>query len=241
MEKKEIRTNFIENINKLMYERRKSQADVVRDTGIPQARMSTLLSNNKDSKTVIPTVAQLKALADYFGVSMDWLIEKHNDNAANAKINEAAETKLTTYIDVIKSLFLIDEYCDLGFMYGNRMDTVCITFDEYDDCIRGHLHTAKYSTTDKISIRRSRLDKFVVEWQKVKKVCSDLTDKDSVNKLYEGWKFCELKKAFDVTADEIRNINDDVDNDVVDNDVAADDVAADDVADDVDDIELPFK
>ena len=204
MEKEEIRTNFIENIDKLMYERRKSQADVVRDTGIPQARMSTLLSNNKDSKTVIPTVAQLKALADYFGVSMDWLIENHNDNAANAKINEAAETKQITYDDVIKALLLIDEYCDLGFKdkedeihdeYDSILGTISRTFVTFDNSGYGHLHVVEYPTNDIVCDRQFQLGKFVTEWSKIKDACSKLEDKVSANKLYETWKNREIDKA----------------------------------------------
>lgn len=70
-----------DNLRKLMHERSISEAELARQTGIPQPTLHKILSG----KTGDPRSSTLKSLADFFGISIDGLItgthtQTHNGN-----------------------------------------------------------------------------------------------------------------------------------------------------------------
>jgi transcriptional regulator with XRE-family HTH domain len=67
------------NLKKLRIEKNKTQLNVQMETGIEQA----LLSKYESGKRIPPTET-LIALADYYGVSMDYIMGRTN----NPKINK---------------------------------------------------------------------------------------------------------------------------------------------------------
>ena len=66
------------NLKKLRLQKKKTQLNVQMDTGIEQA----LLSKYESGKRIPPTET-LIALADYYGVSMDYIMGRTNNPEIN--------------------------------------------------------------------------------------------------------------------------------------------------------------
>lgn len=187
MDKSEMKNNFVDNFNNLIKEHQIKQADVARGTDIDQTRL-TKYANIQYSD--FPDVEKLKALSDFFGVSMDYFIEKHEKNAddENDSTNEIETSQEISFNDVIKALFLIDEFCDVGFVEIEDKYLYLSFCDNAD----GHLHIVNHPTTDDIVYNRENVDDFFVEWSALKKALSTFEDVQYAKEMYNDWKKKQL-------------------------------------------------
>ena len=82
---------LIENIETLMRERNISQADIIRGTGIPQPQMSKALNRTKGNRF---TFEQTIAIADFFDVSVDYLVGRKLDQPSTEQLSNKEICKI---------------------------------------------------------------------------------------------------------------------------------------------------
>lgn len=68
--------SFTERLNELLNERQLGKSDVVSGTGISKSAYYRYISGERE-----PTTSALLALADYFNVSLDYLVGRSNSPA----------------------------------------------------------------------------------------------------------------------------------------------------------------
>ena len=65
---------FRNRLHNLIEKSGKSQSEISRELGFTRTRLSNILHSKSTS------VATLDVIADYFGVSVDWLLGRNDDN-----------------------------------------------------------------------------------------------------------------------------------------------------------------
>lgn len=129
---------LIEHIEALMRERNISQADIIRGTGIPQPQMSKALNRTKGNRF---TFEQTIAIADFFDVSIDYLVGRKLDQPSSEKLSnkeickilmQLIESGVIDYIDqtIEEDKYLAVNYPTNGYPYEYKKEnstTVCFT------------------------------------------------------------------------------------------------------------------
>lgn len=121
---------LIEHIEALMRERNISQADIIRGTGIPQPQMSKALNRTKGNRF---TFEQTIAIADFFDVSIDYLVGRKLDQPSSEKLSnkeickilmQLIESGVIDYIDqtIEEDKYLAVNYPTNGYPYEYKKE-----------------------------------------------------------------------------------------------------------------------
>ena len=94
--KKDSQLKIIDKIERLMRDRNVSQMDIHKAAGIPQSKLSVGLNRYGTTNFSIDNIC---AIADYFGVSVDYLLGRKKNTTSDVPLNEELCKELMCLIE----------------------------------------------------------------------------------------------------------------------------------------------
>lgn len=168
---------FSKRLKDLREEKSITKTQLAEKIGCDQPKISKL--ENPES-TTFPSVDNLIALADYFGVSIDYLLG----------IEKKQQNEMRTFADIIQKLFDIDDATNISIMQDTRE---CIEEDDYGYPETFH-KTFHQLCFEKHGSYNFYLNDFMKEWKDIKDL-SQSTNYDFWQKMYKLWKDDQLERA----------------------------------------------
>ena len=166
---------FSKRLKDLREEKSITKTQLAEKIGCDQPKISKL-ENPKN--TTFPSVDNLIALADYFGVSIDYLLG----------VEKKEQNQIQTFADIIKRLFEIDEVTDISL---NQHTKEYFSYDfDYPEPYDKDVYQLGFEPHGS---HKFLLNDFMKEWESIKKLSENI-DSNTWNRIYELWKKDQLER-----------------------------------------------
>lgn len=169
---------FSKRLKDLREEKSITKTQLAEKIGCDQPKISKL--ENPES-TTFPSVDNLIALADYFGVSIDYLLG----------IEKKQQNEIRSFADIIQRLFDIDEATNISLNQHTKEYFESRGFEVYPELFERDVHQLGFEQHGDYGFY---LDDFMKSWKKTKDYLSGQNGEIG-EKLYELWKKDQLENA----------------------------------------------